>query len=67
MLDRGQGPAGILGITIIELGLSHNENAVRPRQSAWVNTSSGESIELLGGRARGKPVSDRKIGRQGGD
>ncbi|OKO92748.1 hypothetical protein PENSUB_12733 [Penicillium subrubescens] len=36
-------PVEFLGITIIELGLSHHENAVRPRQSAR-DKHSGESL-----------------------
>jgi alpha-tubulin suppressor-like RCC1 family protein len=52
---------------IIELGLSHNENAVRPRQSAWINTAGKVFVRGNKERARGKPVSDRKIERQGGD
>jgi hypothetical protein len=42
---RTRTPVEILGITIIELGLSHHENAVRPRQSARINTAGiGESL-----------------------
>lgn len=33
MLDRGRAPVGILGMIIIELGLSHDENAGGLRQS----------------------------------
>ena len=33
MLDRGQVPVGILGMIIIELGLSHHEDAVGLRHS----------------------------------
>lgn len=58
------------GKIIIELGLSHHENACAPA-SEREDKHSGESLrQPVRGkkeRARGKPVSDRKVERQGGD